>query len=349
MHTDSPVSKKSSAGFNWVRLYGLMAALVVVAGGAASLWLAASEDARMRSELLVQGRLVADTLNPWRIVNLTGVPSELESPDYERIKSQLQLMRSANSKFRFIYLTKQLPDGRVVFLADSEPSDSKDYSPPGQVYEEATDTFREVFVTGRETVEGPARRPLGELDQCADPHQACGRRRDGGLARDRRGCQQMGPGCFRTVPACRRAQPAGVVGAGFSGRSVRRSEARPASASPHRRHGWPKARSVTAWPPKTAASSSTITTLPAARFCGPGISSGDGLHSGGIAEVQHRALGGDDPPRRPRTVLWPLAPGFHDRLALPRGIPPATQRWRVCPHLGPGRLQPGTPTARLSA
>ena len=157
MHTDSPVSKKSSAGFNWARLYGLMAALVVVAGGAASLWLATSEDARMRSELLVQGRLVADTLNPWRIVNLTGVPSELESPDYERIKSQLQLMRSANSKFRFIYLTKQLPDGRVVFLADSESSDSRDYSPPGQVYEEATDTFREVFVTGSETVEGPAR------------------------------------------------------------------------------------------------------------------------------------------------------------------------------------------------
>jgi len=157
MHTDSPVSKNSSAGFTWARLYGLMAALVVVAGGAASLWLATSEDARMRSELLVQGRLVADTLNPLRIVNLTGVPSELESPDYERIKSQLQVMRSANTKFRFIYLTKQLPDGRVVFLADSEPSDSRDYSPPGQVYEEATDTFREVFVTGSETVEGPAR------------------------------------------------------------------------------------------------------------------------------------------------------------------------------------------------
>ena len=157
MHTDSPVSKKSNAGFNWVQLYGLMAALVVVAGGAASLWLATSEDARMRSELLVQGRLVADTLNPWRIINLTGLPSDLDSPDYQRIKSQLQLMRSANGRFRFIYLTRLLPDGRVVFLADSEPSDSRDYSPPGQVYEEATDTFREVFVTGSETVEGPAR------------------------------------------------------------------------------------------------------------------------------------------------------------------------------------------------
>jgi PAS domain S-box-containing protein len=66
-------------------------------------------------------------------------------------------MRSANGKFRFLYLTRLLPEGRVAFLADSEPTDSPDYSPPGQVYEEATDAFREVFVTGREIVEGPAR------------------------------------------------------------------------------------------------------------------------------------------------------------------------------------------------
>jgi PAS domain S-box-containing protein len=134
-----------------------MAVLVVFAGGAATLWLARSEDARMRSELLVQGRLVADILDPWRIINLTGLPSDLDSPDYQGIKSQLQLMRSANGKFRFIYLTRQLPDGRVIFLADSEPGDSADHSPPGQLYEEASDSFREVFTTGMETVEGPAR------------------------------------------------------------------------------------------------------------------------------------------------------------------------------------------------
>jgi len=90
MHKDAPVSIKSNAGFNWARLYGLMAVLVVVAGGAATLWLARSEDARMRSELLVQGRLVADILNPWRVINLTNSPSDLDSPDYHAIKSQLQ-------------------------------------------------------------------------------------------------------------------------------------------------------------------------------------------------------------------------------------------------------------------
>jgi PAS domain S-box-containing protein len=143
-------------GFNWVRRCILMAVLVVGAGGAAALWMAQTRDAHMRSELLVQARLVADILNPWAVLNLTGEPSDRDSADYRRIKSQLQLMRSANGKFRFIYLTKQLPDGRVVFLVDAEPEDSPDHSPPGQVYEEATVAFREVFTTGRETVEGPA-------------------------------------------------------------------------------------------------------------------------------------------------------------------------------------------------
>ncbi len=157
MQRGSYPSSKVNAGFNWVRLCGLMAVAVVAAGSAAAFWMGRSQDAHLRSELLVQARLVADILNPWRVINLTGTPSDLDSPDYQQIKSQLQLMCSANGKFRFIYITKQLPDGRVVFLADSEPGDSPDHSPPGQEYEEATDTFREVFATGREAVEGPAR------------------------------------------------------------------------------------------------------------------------------------------------------------------------------------------------
>ena len=156
MQGGSHLPHKIIAGFSWVRLCGLMALVVVVAGSAAAYWMGNSQDAHMRSELLVQGRLVADILNPWVVVNLTGSPSDIDSPDYRQIKSQLQLMRSANGKFRFLYLTKQLPDGRVVFLADSEPVDSPDHSPPGQIYEEATDVFREVFTSGREIVEGPA-------------------------------------------------------------------------------------------------------------------------------------------------------------------------------------------------
>lgn len=155
MHTDPLLTEHANVGFNWARLYLLLAAILLIGGGAATLWLARSEDARMRSALLVQARLVADTLNPWRIINLTASPSDLDSPDYQRIKSQLELMRSANSRFRFPYLTRLSPDGSVVFLADSEPIESLDHSPPGQVYEEVSTIFREVFITGTATVEGP--------------------------------------------------------------------------------------------------------------------------------------------------------------------------------------------------
>ena len=49
----------------------------------------------------------------------------------------------------------QKPDGKLFFFVDSEPASSKDCSPPGQVYEEATAAFHSVFTTGNEIVEGP--------------------------------------------------------------------------------------------------------------------------------------------------------------------------------------------------
>ena len=212
------------AGFNWVRLCGLMAAAVLVAGGAATLWMGRSQDARMRSELLVQGRLVADILNPWMVVNLAGMPADRDSPDYQQIKSQLQLMRSANGKFRFLYLTKQLPDGRVIFLADSEPGDSPDHSPPGQVYEEATDTFREVFAAGREAVEGPARDRWGNWISALIPIKPA----EGAMTMAVLGidvdANNWGWDIFEH---CLPAVALSLLGAGFSGRSVQAGGDRP--------------------------------------------------------------------------------------------------------------------------
>ena len=50
----------------------------------------------------------------------------------------------------------QQPDGKIVFLVDSEPNDSEDYSPPGQEYPEASETLLNVFVLKGEITEGPS-------------------------------------------------------------------------------------------------------------------------------------------------------------------------------------------------
>lgn len=151
-----PVAEQLPGGFRWTRLFGLMAAMVVLTGMGAIYWLARFEDARMRSELLIQGRMVAETIDSRRIGSLSGSAADLQSPDYHHLKAHLKLLRSVNPDCRFIYLAGLKGDGAVFFLVDSEAPGSKNYAPPGQVYQEAGETLRQVFATGVESVAGPA-------------------------------------------------------------------------------------------------------------------------------------------------------------------------------------------------
>ncbi|MEI6260248.1 MAG: CHASE domain-containing protein, partial [Deltaproteobacteria bacterium] len=64
-------------------------------------------------------------------------------------------VRSASPQYRFIYLIGRKTDGALFFFIDSEPAGSRDYSPPGQIYDEAPESYRRVFVTQNATTEGP--------------------------------------------------------------------------------------------------------------------------------------------------------------------------------------------------
>jgi hypothetical protein len=85
---------------------------------------------------------------------LKGSAEEQSTAAFLDVREQLQRMRAAIHDSRFSYLMARC-DGDVIFLADAELTDSPDYSPPGQVYDEATDALRGVFVTKKPTVEGP--------------------------------------------------------------------------------------------------------------------------------------------------------------------------------------------------
>lgn len=109
----------------------------------------------MRDQLLTDARLARSAIDWRRIPRLSGTASDLASPDYLRLKEQLTDMRGARPFFRFMYLLGLDSNGEVFFLVDSESPDSPDYSPPGQVFKEASEVCRQVFVTGREATEGP--------------------------------------------------------------------------------------------------------------------------------------------------------------------------------------------------
>jgi PAS domain S-box-containing protein len=63
----------------------------------------------------------------------------------------------------------QQPDGKIVFLVDSELPESADYSPPGQEYPEASQTLQNVFVLKGEITEGPSSDRWGTWVSSLDP------------------------------------------------------------------------------------------------------------------------------------------------------------------------------------
>jgi PAS domain S-box-containing protein len=137
------------------RLLAAALLAILAAGALFAWWTTARADREMRADLLLQARLVAQAVNIDRVKALSGTKADLDSPDYRRLKEQFSAVRSANPQCRFLYLMGRKADGTVFFFLDSEPADSKDNSPPGQVYEELPAGYRRVFDAKVAAVEGP--------------------------------------------------------------------------------------------------------------------------------------------------------------------------------------------------
>ncbi len=135
-------------------------------------WVAHSTDKRMRAELLEQARIATQAINIERVASLSGSEKDLNTPAYQRIKSQLALMRNARHKCRFLYLMGQRSDGVVFFFVDSLPADSEDYTPPGLVYKEVSDSYLRTFDTKKEAVVGPVTDRWGILVTALIPLKA---------------------------------------------------------------------------------------------------------------------------------------------------------------------------------
>jgi PAS domain S-box-containing protein len=120
-----------------------------------TLWTVQREENLLRADLLAKTRLVQSGISTEHVKALTGTEADLVSADYQALKNQMIQVRSTDSLIRFMYILDQRPDGAVIFLIDSEPPGSEDYSPPGQVYPEASAILVNAFTTGNETTEGP--------------------------------------------------------------------------------------------------------------------------------------------------------------------------------------------------
>jgi len=87
---------------------------------------------------------------------LKGVPADVGAPAYHRLKLLLQDLVKVRPGTRFAYLMA-LRGTLPIFLVDAEPEGSPDFSPPGQVYTEATPILMDTFSSPEPLLDGPAR------------------------------------------------------------------------------------------------------------------------------------------------------------------------------------------------
>ena len=109
-----------------------------------------------RATLLLRARAVAASVDPSRIQALSGTLADLSSADYRRLKEQLTAVRAASPRWSlcvFEWDTERTVRSLCSWTASLRVPG--DYSPPGQVYGEATAAFRRVLDTGSEELEGP--------------------------------------------------------------------------------------------------------------------------------------------------------------------------------------------------
>ena len=134
----------------------IVAIIAILASGILlTLWSVQREDYLLREDLLSKTRLVQASIGTGHVKALTGTEADLASVDYQYLKEHLMQVKSTDSLIRFAYILDRQPDGTVIFLIDSEPPGTEDYSPPGQVYPEASAILLNVFATGEEVTEGP--------------------------------------------------------------------------------------------------------------------------------------------------------------------------------------------------
>lgn len=163
--TQSPATK-------YLSLILLVGAVCTIGGYIAQhAYKASLEDQNDR--ILAKVNTIARSISPAEIDTLGGLETDITLPQYIELKQKLVAIREVNSDIRFIYLMMQHGDD-IVFVVDSELSVSDDYSPPGQIYDEAQSTIYETLKTGVSQVEPFATDRWGTwvsaLAKIEDPH-----------------------------------------------------------------------------------------------------------------------------------------------------------------------------------
>jgi PAS domain S-box-containing protein len=137
------------------RSAAILLILLFIAGFFFSWWRVMLADRQMRDQFLREVQIAAQGIDLEKLKDLSGSETDAANPSYLTIKEQLSRTRSVVADCRFVYLLGNNRNGEIFFYADSEPVNSSESSPPGQIYSEASDLLKMVFMSRRPDTEGP--------------------------------------------------------------------------------------------------------------------------------------------------------------------------------------------------
>lgn len=115
-------------------------------------WNRYNDEASTKAIMLAQS--LETLLQHQQIAALSGGAEDLGKSEYNMTKLSLTRLVGSKNPIEFAYLLGE-QDGKMIILLDSEPPESPDYSPPGQIYEEAKDTDWEPFRSGKAVLTEP--------------------------------------------------------------------------------------------------------------------------------------------------------------------------------------------------
>jgi PAS domain S-box-containing protein len=148
--------KKNAGLFNTRNVIAISVLILLIGFGAFYVrytWLESKN--KTTKNVLKEAHAIEVSLNGETLKKLHGLSTDNNTPAYKDLKTKLMALVNVYHEARFIYFYTKV-DGKLFFMVDSEPSQSKDCSPAGQEYTEEDPEARIPFDSGKSLITKPA-------------------------------------------------------------------------------------------------------------------------------------------------------------------------------------------------
>jgi len=108
-----------------------------------------------REKLLIKATTAASLISIDALKETLNPSFNISSPIYKTLVKRLNRIKETEPNCRFAYLMAKNSNNQIFIIADTEPADSKEFSPPGEIYNEASQELINVFSNKNPFVEGP--------------------------------------------------------------------------------------------------------------------------------------------------------------------------------------------------